>query len=84
MENLSNVPHDQLFSAIIIGDSAVGKTSLMMRFAEEKFKIKDYNPTIGIDFKSKKIKVDGKVIKMKIWDTVAQERFRIICQTYYK
>ena len=80
MENskdLSNVPHDFMFSFIIIGDQAVGKTSLMVKFAEGQFK-GDYKPTIGIDFKVKKVKVDDSVVKLQVWDTAGQERFRTI------
>jgi Ras-related protein Rab-1A len=82
--DLSKVAHDYMFSIIIIGDQAVGKTSLMVKFAENQFK-GDYKPTIGIDFKVKKIKVnDNTVVKLQVWDTAGQERFRTISQTYYQ
>jgi len=61
-------PHDHLFSIIIIGDTAVGKSSLMTKFADNKYS-ESYKPTIGIDFKTKKIEIDGKLIKLQVWDT---------------
>lgn len=56
---------------IVIGDSGVGKTNLITRFVENKFK-PSYTATIGVDFKMKKFKLDDKIIKMQIWDTAGQ------------
>eukprot|EP00826_Nyctotherus_ovalis_P060015 TRINITY_DN8392_c0_g1_i15.p2 TRINITY_DN8392_c0_g1~~TRINITY_DN8392_c0_g1_i15.p2 ORF type:complete len:202 (+),score=72.18 TRINITY_DN8392_c0_g1_i15:260-865(+) len=75
--------YDYLIKLILIGDSGVGKTCFLMRFAEDTF-ITNYISTIGIDFKVKPVKVDGKMIKLQIWDTAGQDRFRTITQTYYK
>lgn len=77
------VAHDYCFNVIIIGDQAVGKTSLMVKFADDSFQ-DSYKPTIGLDFKSKKITVDNKVVKIIVWDTAGQERFRTIAATYYQ
>jgi Ras-related protein Rab-1A len=66
-----------------IGDSGVGKSALMMRFADDSFK-GSFMSTVGIDFKMKTIQIDGKRVKIQIWDTAGQERFRTITKTYYR
>ena len=75
--------YDYLIKLIIIGDSGVGKTCFLMRFADNSFTTSHIS-TIGIDFKLKPITIDGKTIKLQIWDTAGQDRFRTITQTYYK
>ncbi|CAD8065061.1 unnamed protein product [Paramecium primaurelia] len=74
---------DWLIKILLIGDSGVGKTNVLLRFCENNFQ-PTYLSTIGIDFKIKSIDVEGKKIKMQIWDTAGQERFKTITQTYYK
>jgi len=75
--------HDLLLKGIIIGDSGVGKSSLLYRFAEN-----DWNPhyiaTIGVDFKSLTFDRAGKTLKLQIWDTAGQERFKTITRTFYR
>mmetsp|Transcript_14018 Transcript_14018/g.16159 ORF Transcript_14018/g.16159 Transcript_14018/m.16159 type:complete len:213 (+) Transcript_14018:33-671(+) len=78
-----NSGYDMLVKLLIIGDSGVGKTCLLLRFCENNFTT-SHLTTIGIDFKIKTIDVDGKKLKMQIWDTAGQERFKTITQTYYK
>ncbi|KAI5161550.1 hypothetical protein NEAUS03_1641 [Nematocida ausubeli] len=68
---------------LIIGESNVGKTSILQRFIDNKFE-KTFSTTIGIDFRSKAIKVDGKEIELQIWDTAGQERFFSITRSYYR
>ncbi len=75
--------YDYLIKLIIIGDSGVGKTCILMRFADDSFTTTHIS-TIGIDFKIKPTSIDGKTVKLQIWDTAGQERFRTITQTYYK
>lgn len=75
--------YDYLMKFIIIGDSGVGKTCFLMRFADDSFTASHIS-TIGIDFKIKPVVIDGKRIKLQIWDTAGQDRFRTITQTYYK
>merc|ERR1711972_439731 len=79
----SSRAYDYLLKLLLIGDSGVGKTCLLFRFAEDSF-----NPafisTIGIDFKIRTIEVDGKRLKLQIWDTAGQERFRTITTAYYR
>jgi len=75
--------YDVLAKMIIIGDSGVGKTNLILNFINEPFK-DNYVATIGVDFKAKSINVDDKKVKLQIWDTAGQERYRTITETYYK
>ena len=71
------------FKILTIGESGVGKTCVLRRFVENKF-LKNHLATIGIDFKTKVITLNGLNIKLKIWDTAGQERFRNITNQYYK
>ncbi|CAF4252020.1 unnamed protein product, partial [Rotaria sordida] len=68
---------DYLFNLLIIGDSGVGKSSFLLRFAEDIFD-ESYIATIGVDFKTRTIKINGKTAKLQLWDTAGQERFRAI------
>ncbi|GLJ55705.1 hypothetical protein SUGI_1196610 [Cryptomeria japonica] len=73
---------DYLFKLLLIGDSGVGKSSLLLRFTSDSFD--DLSPTIGVDFKLKFMTVGGKRIKLTIWDTAGQERFRTLTSSYYR
>ncbi|XP_076362936.1 ras-related protein Rab-35-like [Tachypleus tridentatus] len=75
--------YDHLFKLLIIGDSGVGKSSLLLRFADNTFS-GNYITTIGVDFKIRTIEVEGQRVKLQIWDTAGQERFRTITSTYYR
>jgi len=75
--------YDYLFKLLLIGDSGVGKSCLLLRFAENAF-TDSYLSTIGVDFKIRTIEADGKMLKLQIWDTAGQERFRTISQAYYR
>ncbi|GJQ78157.1 hypothetical protein Trydic_g2489 [Trypoxylus dichotomus] len=75
--------YDHLFKLLIIGDSGVGKSSLLLRFADNTFS-GSYITTIGVDFKIRTVNIDGQRIKLQIWDTAGQERFRTITSTYYR
>lgn len=75
--------YDHLFKLLLIGDSGVGKTSILFRFSEEEFN-STFIATIGIDFKIRTIDLHGKKIKLQIWDTAGQERFRTITTAYYR
>ena len=74
---------DYLFKLLLTGDSGVGKTSLLLRFADGTF-TDHFLPTIGIDFKIKTLNLDGKVIKLHIWITACGERFCVITPGYYR
>jgi len=75
--------YDYLFILVLIGDSGVGKSCLLLRFADDKW-TDSYISTIGVDFKIRTIELDQKTIKLQIWDTAGQERFRTISSTYYR
>ncbi|XP_004080935.4 ras-related protein Rab-18 [Oryzias latipes] len=68
---------------LIIGESGVGKSSLLLRFTEDTFD-PEQSATIGVDFKVKTISVDGNKAKLAIWDTAGQERFRTLTPSYYR
>jgi len=75
--------YDYLFKLLLIGDSGVGKSCLLLRFADHTY-TDSYISTIGVDFKIRTIELDGKTIKLQIWDTAGQERFRTITSSYYR
>lgn len=72
------------YKIVIIGDSGVGKTAVMERFTEPGEMKKEYQATIGVEFKQRAFSVDGHEMSLYIWDTAGQERFKSITQTYYK
>ena len=78
-----NSEYDYLFKLLLIGDSGVGKSCLLLRFADDTY-TESYISTIGVDFKIRTIELDGKTIKLQIWDTAGQERFRTITSSYYR
>ena len=75
--------YDLLFKLLLIGDSGVGKTCILFRFSDDAFNT-TFISTIGIDFKIKTIELRGKKIKLQIWDTAGQEKFRTIGTAYYR
>ncbi|EAR91266.3 Rab-family small GTPase (macronuclear) [Tetrahymena thermophila SB210] len=75
--------YDHLFKLVLIGNSGVGKSCMLMRYAENTFTQNFYN-TIGVDFKIKTINLQGKQIKLQIWDTAGQDRFKTITTNYYR
>jgi len=75
--------YDYLIKLLLIGDSGVGKSCLLLRFSDDSF-TPSFITTIGIDFKIRTIDLEGKRIKLQIWDTAGQERFRTITTAYYR
>jgi Ras-related protein Rab-1A len=75
--------YDYLFKIIIIGNSAVGKSSLLLKFTDRTF-LANQISTIGVDFKIQTIQIDDKIIKLQIWDTAGNERFKTITTSYYR
>lgn len=75
---------DYVFKVVLIGDSAVGKTQLLARFARNEFSV-DSKATIGVEFQTKTLVIDNKTVKAQIWDTAGQERFCYLSfmLTYY-
>lgn len=78
-----NSEYDYLFKLLLIGNSGVGKSCLLLRFSDDTYS-NDYISTIGVDFKIKTVELDGKTVKLQIWDTAGQERFRTITSSYYR
>ncbi|XP_026190212.1 ras-like GTP-binding protein RYL1 [Cyclospora cayetanensis] len=76
-------PFDHLVKLLVLGDSSVGKSSLLLRFAENKFD-PNFVLTIGVDFKTKVVECGGRRIKLQVWDTAGQERFRTITPAYFR
>ncbi|XP_002167051.2 ras-related protein Rab-39B [Hydra vulgaris] len=72
------------FRVILIGDSTVGKSSLLRQFTEGQY-IRTSDPTVGVDFHVRVIQISDKVrVKLQLWDTAGQERFRSITRSYYR
>nr|AAC37385.1 Rab1A [Dictyostelium discoideum]prf//2004272A rab1A gene [Dictyostelium discoideum] len=78
-----NPDYHYLFKLLLIGDSGVGKSCLLLRFADDTYS-ESFISTIGVDFKIRTIELNGKTIKLQIWDTAGQERFRTITSSYYR
>jgi len=74
---------DYLFKVVLIGDSGVGKSNLLSRFTRNEFNMESKS-TIGVEFATRSLNVDGKNIKAQIWDTAGQERYRAITSAYYR
>ncbi|GKV40880.1 hypothetical protein SLE2022_078070 [Rubroshorea leprosula] len=74
--------YDLSFKILLIGDSGVGKSCLLLSFISSS--VEDLAPTIGVDFKIKLLTVGGKRLKLTIWDTAGQERFRTLTNSYYR
>eukprot|EP01102_Stenamoeba_stenopodia_P010227 TRINITY_DN3062_c0_g1_i1.p1 TRINITY_DN3062_c0_g1~~TRINITY_DN3062_c0_g1_i1.p1 ORF type:complete len:204 (+),score=45.76 TRINITY_DN3062_c0_g1_i1:451-1062(+) len=75
--------YDHLFKLLIIGDSGVGKSSILLRFTEDDFE-EDQPCTIGVDFKVKMMDFANKKLNLTIWDTAGQEKFRSLTSSYYR
>lgn len=75
--------YDLLFKLIIVGDTGIGKSCMILRFVDGKFTAL-HDMTIGVEFGSKTINIDDKKIKLQLWDTAGQEQFRSITRSYYK
>ena len=72
-----------LYKVVMIGESGVGKTSMLLRFTDNTFNPLPFT-TVGVDFKLKTLRVDDKLIKLQVWDTAGQERYRSISQAYFR
>merc|ERR1711862_1047001 len=84
INNMSQAaPYDMQVKLLMMGDSGVGKTCLLLRYANDSFS-PTFITTIGIDFKIKNVDIDGTRIKLQIWDTAGHERFRTITTSYFR
>ena len=75
--------YDLIFKLVLIGDSGVGKTNILTRYTKNEFSLAT-QATVGVEFGSKIIKKNDKLIKLQIWDTAGQERYKSITSAYYK
>ena len=82
-QNQDKPAYDYLLKYIIIGDSGVGKSNILLRYLYNTFK-SEYHLTIGVEFGEKTIKEKDKIFKIQIWDTAGSEQFRSITRNYYK
>ena len=80
---MSTINFNYLFKYIIIGDSAVGKSNILLRYVHDNF-IEEFQSTIGVEFGAKNIQLNEKIYRIQIWDTAGQENFRSITRAYYK
>ncbi|CAA2960751.1 ras-related RABA4d-like [Olea europaea subsp. europaea] len=78
-----NQKMDYVFKIVLIGDSAVGKSQLLARFARNEFNLES-KATIGVEFQTKTLVIDNKMVKAQIWDTAGQERYRAVTSAYYR
>ena len=83
MATRPNTGHDYLIKLLLIGDSGVGKSCLLLRFADDAY-CAYITSVAGIDFKIRTVEIDNKRCKLQIWDTAGQERFRTITTAYYR
>ncbi|BAT86714.1 hypothetical protein LR48_Vigan09g276300 [Vigna angularis] len=75
--------YDYLFKVVLIGDSGVGKSNLLSRFTRNEFCLESKS-TIGVEFATRTLEVEGRSVKAQIWDTAGQERYRAITSAYYR
>lgn len=79
----SDEEYDYLFKVVLIGDSGVGKSNLLSRFTRNEFCLESKS-TIGVEFATRTLEVEGRTVKAQIWDTAGQERYRAITSAYYR
>ncbi|CAN6981399.1 unnamed protein product [Brassica rapa subsp. trilocularis] len=83
MANRLDNEYDYLFKIVLIGDSGVGKSNILSRFTRNEFCLESKS-TIGVEFATRTLQVEGKTVKAQIWDTAGQERYRAITSAYYR
>merc|ERR1719240_1573290 len=79
----TNSEYDYLFKLLLVGDSGVGKSTLLQRLIDDDYS-GSFVATIGVDLMIKSLEVDGRSVKLQIWDTAGQERFRTITRQFYR
>ena len=78
-----NEEYKMIFKVVIVGDSGVGKTNILLRYLKNEFN-EESKATVGVEFGTKKMRIDNSNIKVQIWDTAGQERYRSITSAYYR
>ena len=74
---------EMIVKLVLLGESSVGKTNLLLRFTKDDFKINE-KPTIGMDFISDELEIENVRVKAQFWDTAGQEKYHTIARSYYK
>ncbi|XP_052216510.1 ras-related protein Rab-11A-like [Dreissena polymorpha] len=72
-----------IYKVVLIGDSGVGKSNLLLRYTKDEFRF-DSASTIGVEFATRSLEIDGRTIKAQVWDTAGQDRYRAITRAYYR
>jgi small GTP-binding protein len=80
---MSQENFDELYKIVLIGDSGVGKSNILSRYIHDEFSI-DTKTTVGVEFGSKIITISNKKLKIQLWDTAGQEKFKAVTNIYYK
>lgn len=75
--------YDHLLKVILVGDTAVGKSCILMRYADDEF-MESFISTIGVDFRFRSTEILNKKVKIQVWDSAGQEKFRVITSAYYR
>jgi small GTP-binding protein len=75
--------NDRVFNILMVGEAGTGKTCLLLRFADDMFE-PDFLSTVGVDFKQRDMTIDGRLVRLQIWDSAGQERFHHVTQSYYR
>ena len=75
--------YEYIFKLILIGNSGVGKSSIIQRFMKNTFE-ESYKCTIGVDFLMKTLQINGKTVKLQLWDTAGQEKYKSMVASYYR
>ena len=81
--SLLSEEYDMMFKILLLGDSGVGKSSLLLRYTKDQF-MTDMRSTIGVEFGLKYVKIDNLQLKVQIWDTAGMERYKALTSAYYK
>ena len=80
---MSGITYNYLLKFIIIGDPAVGKSNILLKYVHNKF-VNEYQSTVGVEFGAKNIIIEGQIFRIQIWDTTGQENFRCLTRSYFK
>ena len=80
---MARLPFQVLFKVVLTGDSGVGKTKLLQRYVHNEFHL-DGSSTVGIEFAFRDVEVQGRIVRVQVWDTGGQERYRCITNAYYR
>ena len=83
VEKGQEAQYDAVYKIVIVGDTGVGKTNLLLRFTKGEFKL-DSKATIGVEYAVKEVEIEDQIVRAQFWDTAGQERFRALTSLYYR